>query len=256
MKSRKYTSGKANFASGESSTSTTGSGQTLRVPYCSPMGMTLKALSPSNFEDDFFLVDVAVRKQILKDFHRAAYRAELHLILNLGSSLDHEERTGMLREHDRRMETLSQNMVTEMVEKQKKSKAQRRCNAPDTRVAQEPRLGRGSLIGRRLESCKRREHSERRSSARPSFLGQPQQLGGRDHFTDRFSLRSNQDKRDNRFEGRDDASRSRSRYSQSKGDWGGFSTLPDCSETTDEEDTRPTRLGKPRRMVKSCASSR
>lgn len=218
--------------------------------------MTLKALSPSNFEDDFFLVDFAVRKQILKDFHRAAYRAEMHLILNLGSSVDQEERAGMLREHDRRMETLSQNMTTEMVEKQKKSRARWRCNAPDVRVAQEPSLGRGSSIGRRLESCKRREHSESRSWVGPSFLEPPQQLGGRDELTDRFASRNNRNKRYNRFEVRGDASRGQSRHGQSRRVWGGFSALPDFSETTDEEDTRPTRPGKPRRMVKTCTSSR
>ncbi|KAF4563864.1 hypothetical protein EYR36_003108 [Pleurotus pulmonarius] len=254
----RYTGGKATFASGESSMSTAGSGKTLRVPYCSPMGMTLKALSPSNFEDDFFLVDLAVRKQILKDFHRAAYRAEMHLILNLGGSVDQEERAGMLREHDRRMETLSQNMATEMVEKQKKSRARRWCNTPDVRVAQEPSLGRGSSIGRRLESCKIREHSERRAWVGPFFLEQQQQQqpGGRDEFTDRFALRSHRHKRYNRFEGRDDASSGQSRHGQSRRVWGGFSALPDSSETTDEQDTRPTRPGKPRRVTKACTSSR
>ncbi|KAF9490324.1 hypothetical protein BDN71DRAFT_1511370 [Pleurotus eryngii] len=250
----RYTSGKPTFASGELSTSDAGTGQTLRVPYCSPMGMTLKALSPSNFEDDFFLVDFAARKQILRDFHRAAYRAEIHLILSLGSSVDQAERAGMLREHDRRMEILSQNMVTDMIEKQKKSRTQRRCSTSDTRVAQEPNIGRGSSIVRGWDSCRRRERSERRSSFRPSFLEPPQLIGGRDHFTDKLSMRNNQNKRCNRFEGLEDISSGQSRHSRSRRVLGGLGPLLDSAETTDEEDTRPARPGKPRRMIKVCSS--
>ncbi|KAL0958196.1 hypothetical protein HGRIS_000359 [Hohenbuehelia grisea] len=100
---------------------------TVRAPYFSPIGLTTEAFSPANFNEDFLAFDSPLRKQLLKDFHQAAYQAEVRLVLTLGCKSDRQERQQLIQAHNDRMGALMNRMLGEMAEKQRRWKATKRA---------------------------------------------------------------------------------------------------------------------------------